>query len=45
MGLNCLNVLIPWEWIMTEQQERALFWWCMIAVLLGFWVVIGILVT
>jgi hypothetical protein len=30
---------------MTEQQERAFFWWCMIAVLLGFWVVIGILVT
>ena len=30
---------------MKEQQERGLFWWSMIAVLLGFWVLIGILVT
>ncbi len=30
---------------MKEQQERALFWWCMIAVLLGFWVLIGMLIT
>ena len=30
---------------MKEQQERALFWWYMIAIILGFWVLIGMLVT
>jgi hypothetical protein len=30
---------------MTEQKERAVFWWCMIVFLLGFWVLIGTLVT
>jgi len=30
---------------MTEQEERALFWWCVIAILLCFWVLIGMLVT
>lgn len=28
---------------MTEQNERALFWWCMIVFLLGFWALIAIL--
>jgi hypothetical protein len=30
---------------MTEQKERAVFWWCMIVFLLGFWVLIASLVT
>jgi hypothetical protein len=30
---------------MTEQQERALFWWCLITVLLGFWALIAMLIT
>ena len=29
---------------MTEQEERAIFWWCVIAILLCFWVLIGMLV-
>jgi hypothetical protein len=30
---------------MTEQKERALFWWCMIIFLLGFWALIAFLLT
>ena len=30
---------------MTEGQERAIFWWCLITVLVGFWVLIAMLIT
>lgn len=30
---------------MTKQQERALFWWCMIVVLIAFWGVVVMAVT
>jgi hypothetical protein len=30
---------------MTEQHERALFWWCLIVILLAFWVIIVMILT
>lgn len=38
------HMLISSELTMTEQKERALFWWCMIVFLLGFWVLVAVLI-
>jgi hypothetical protein len=49
MGLWMSNLsqgnILASEQTMTEKKERAVFWWCMIVFLLGFWVLIATLVT